>query len=118
MDEFSAVFQLRTPISDKEALGLHPMALAFVGDAAQSLYVRTRVTVGSSSKTGALHKKATQVVKAVSQSAEAEELLPLFDEVESEVFRRARNCKPPQSTPRLANTGGQAALRQCLDTCF
>ena len=60
----------------------------------QSLYTRTRVTVGETlKKTGALHKEVTQVVKAVSQAAEAEKLMPLFNEDEQDIFRRARNCK-------------------------
>ena len=70
------------------------MSLAFIGDAVQSLYTRTRVTVGETlKKTGALHKEVTQVVKAVAQASEVEKLLPLFDEDEKDLFRRARNCK-------------------------
>ena len=91
IDEY--VFQMKGTVSREEALKLHPMALAFIGDAVQSLYTRTRVTVGSSSKTGALHHEVTKVVKAVAQAKEAEKLLPLFDEDEQELFRRARNCK-------------------------
>ena len=90
-DDF--IFCLKTPICAEEALALHPMALAFVGDAVQSLYTRTRVTVGSTQKTGALHREVTQVVKAVSQAKEAQKLLPLFTDLEQDIFRRARNCK-------------------------
>lgn len=91
MDKSS--FSLTTPISKVEALALHPMALAFIGDAVQSLYTRTRVTVGSNQKTGALHHEVIKVVKAVSQAAEAEKLMDMFNEDEKDVFRRARNCK-------------------------
>lgn len=73
---------------------MHPMSLAFIGDAVQSLYARTRVTVGETlKKTGALHREVTKIVKAVAQASEAEKLLPLFDGDEKDVFRRARNCK-------------------------
>lgn len=88
-----SIFNLSSPICKQDALSLHPMALAFIGDAVQSLYTRTRVTVGSSKKTGALHHEVTKVVKAVSQAAEAEKLMSLFNEEEQDVFRRARNCK-------------------------
>ncbi len=87
------MFALNQPITAEEALKLHPMSLAFIGDAVQSLYARTRVTLGSSSKTGVLHKEVTKVVKAVSQASVAEKLLDTFDEVEADVFRRARNCR-------------------------
>lgn len=89
-----SVFELKNPISKQDALALPPMSLAFIGDAVQSLYTRTRVTVGETlKKTGALHKEVTQVVKAVAQASEVEKLLPLFDENEKDLFRRARNCK-------------------------
>lgn len=94
MTQHPSVFELKNPISKQEALALHPMSLAFIGDAVQSLYTRTRVTVGATlKKTGALHKEVTQVVKAVSQASEADKLLPLFDEDELDLFRRARNCR-------------------------
>ncbi len=88
------IFSLSTPITKEQALSLHPMALAFVGDAVQSLYTRTRVTVDAiNTKTGALHREVTKVVKAVWQAQEVEKLLPTFNEDEQDIFRRARNCK-------------------------
>lgn len=94
MNDHQSVFELKKPISKEDALALHPMSLAFVGDAVQSLYTRTRVTVGATlKKTGELHREVTRIVKAVAQAAEVEKLLPLFDEDEQDLFRRARNCK-------------------------
>ena len=86
-------FTFSSPISTEEALKMHPMTLAFIGDAVQSLYARTRISLSSNSKTGILHKEVTKVVKAVAQAHVAEVLLPEFDEVEADVFRRARNCQ-------------------------
>ena len=88
-----AVFTLTNPISKEEAMKLPPMSLAFIGDGVQSLYVRTAVTIGSSSKTGVLHKEVTQVVKAVSQAKIADIIMPTFTEIEHDIFRRTRNCK-------------------------
>lgn len=88
-----SLFTLASPISREEAFAMHPMALAFVGDAVQSLYVRTRVSLGTSKKTGALHRDVTRVVCAVAQAQEATKLLPTFSDEEQDVFRRARNCK-------------------------
>ena len=86
-------FTFTTPISTEDALKMHPMTLAFIGDAVQSLYARTRISLTSSSKTGILHKEVTKVVKAVAQAQTAEKLMETFDEVEADVFRRARNCQ-------------------------
>ncbi|MCM1306390.1 MAG: hypothetical protein NC037_06300 [Bacteroides sp.] len=132
-----SIFELKTPISKTEALALHPISLAFIGDAVQSLYSRTRVTVGETrKKTGALHKEVTEVVKAVSQAAEVDKLLPLFDEDELDLFRRARNCKIQTSAKHAAPaeyrkasgfeavlgylylTGNTARLEQFLSSCF
>ena len=88
-----ANFNFSNPISKDEALKMHPMTLAFIGDAVQSLYARTRISLTSSSKTGILHKEVTKVVKAVAQAQVAEKLLDQFDEIETDVFRRARNCQ-------------------------
>jgi ribonuclease-3 family protein len=89
----NADFTFTTPISTEDALKMHPMTLAFIGDAVQSLYARTRISLTSSSKTGILHKEVTKVVKAVAQAQTAEKLMETFDEVEADVFRRARNCQ-------------------------
>ena len=88
-----ANFNFSNPISKDDALKMHPMTLAFIGDAVQSLYARTRISLTSSSKTGILHKEVTKVVKAVAQAQVAEKLLDQFDEIEADVFRRARNCQ-------------------------
>ena len=86
-------FTFTTPISTEDALKMHPMTLAFIGDAVQSLYARTRISLSSSSKTGILHKEVTKIVKAVAQAQVAEKLMETFDEIEADVFRRARNCQ-------------------------
>ena len=129
-------FKLEKPIKEEEALALHPMALAFIGDAVQSLYTRTRVTVGRNDKTGTLHHEVIKVVSAISQSQEAEKLLPLFDETEQDVFRRARNCKVQTSAKHadmseyrrasgleavlgyLYLTGDEERLNLFLSKCF
>ena len=92
-DKTKANFYLEHPLSQEEVQAMPPMSLAFIGDSVQSLYVRTRVTIGSEHKTGLLHKEVTNVVKAVSQADAVEKLLPLFNEVEADIFRRARNSK-------------------------
>lgn len=88
-----AIFALRNPVSREEAAKLHPMSLAFVGDAVHSLFMRTAVTVGSESKTGKLHKEVTGHISAVAQAAASERIVPLFDDDEADMFRRARNCR-------------------------
>ena len=54
---------------------MHPMSLAFVGDAVQSLFMRTAVAEANGA-----------------QAAASARISPLFDEREADIFRRARNC--------------------------
>ena len=89
-----AEFSLRSPITVAEAASLHPMALAFVGDAVHTLFVRTLVTEEhGAAHTGELHRMTTGAVAAVAQAAASDRIAPLFDETEADIFRRARNCR-------------------------
>lgn len=93
MKDFShAEFTLAHPISEEEAAAMHPMSLAFVGDAVQSLFMRTAVAVADGGKTGAQHREVTRTVNAVAQAAASARISPMFSEREADVFRRARNC--------------------------
>lgn len=85
--------EIKTPITEQDALSLPPMSLAFIGDSVHSLFVRSQVTIGSDKQTGELHKEVIAHVCATSQSVIAEKLLPLFDTTESDIFRRARNAR-------------------------
>lgn len=87
-----AGFSLAQPLSEEEAAAMHPMSLAFVGDAVQSLFMRTAVAVADGGKTGAQHREVTRTVNAVAQAAASARISPLFDEREADIFRRARNC--------------------------
>lgn len=73
---------------------LPPLVLAFVGDAAFELFVRTRVARGTDGKIEQLHQITVRHVQATAQAAAARSLLPLLGPVEQDVFRRAKNTKP------------------------
>lgn len=80
-------------ISQKEALQLNSLVLAYVGDAVHSLYVRERLTLSHDLKAGDLHKLASSLVNAHVQSVIAEQLFDTLTEVEQTVFLRGRNGK-------------------------
>lgn len=86
-------FSITNPISNTEVLKLEPMTLAFIGDAVQSLYTRSIVSIGSTCKTGTLHKEVTNVVKATSQAKVLDLIYEEFNDIEKDLFRRTRNCK-------------------------
>ncbi len=83
----------REVLTKKEAMQLNPVALAFVGDAVYSLYVRERLALSGCGKVALLQKTAAKVVSAKGQSEFLEKTLPLFTEEEADIFRRGKNAK-------------------------
>ncbi|MEG1613372.1 MAG: ribonuclease III domain-containing protein [Clostridia bacterium] len=84
---------LNSVIPKSEAVNQNPLVLAFIGDSVQQLYVRTKLVVGSTKKTGELHKLAIREIKAVAQAETLDHLLPLFNDDEMAIYKRARNSK-------------------------
>lgn len=83
---------------------MNPIVLAFVGDSVQQLYVRTKLSLLHTDKSGSLHKMAVLEVKATAQAQAADTLLPLLTEEEAAVYRRGRNGKTP-SVAKNASVG-------------
>lgn len=84
---------LNKVLSDFEAEQLNSLVLAYVGDAVQSLFVRTNLALSHDAKAGELHKLASAVVNAHEQAALAEKVFPQLTEQEQAVFLRGRNGK-------------------------
>ncbi len=87
------MFKLGEKMDKVKANNLNSVVLAFVGDAVYSLFVRERLTFLTDLKTGELNKRATAEVNACAQAVFAQEIMPLLNEEELAVFKRARNAK-------------------------
>ena len=72
-----------------------PLTLAYIGDAAYELVVRTFLVDQGNSRPDKLHRKASSMVKAAAQAAMAEALKDSLTEEELSVYRRGRNAKSP-----------------------
>ena len=72
---------------------MNPLVLAFVGDAVETLRVRTRFALQDTSKSHALHLKTAHEINAHAQAQDAEKLLPYLTEEEADIYRRACNSK-------------------------
>lgn len=77
----------------EEALKIHPVTLAFVGDAAYSLYVREKLVKEADERPAVYQRAAGAAVSAKGQNELLKKAEPLFTEEEAEIFRRARNAK-------------------------
>ncbi len=83
----------QTPLDSHAAKQLNPVVLAFVGDAVYSLYIREKLSVGTSFKTGELQRRTAAVVSAQGQNATLDKIRPHFTAEEEEIFLRGRNAK-------------------------
>ena len=77
----------------EEVLQIHPVALAFVGDAVYSLYVREKLVKSGEDKPAVYQKAAARAVSARGQNDLLQSSEPLFTTEEANIFRRARNAK-------------------------
>ena len=70
-----------------------PLTLAYIGDAAYELVIRTMVVEKGNRQASQLHKITTSYVKAQAQAAMIEALEPDLTEEEIAVYKRGRNAK-------------------------
>lgn len=80
-------------MNESDAKKLNPQVLAFVGDGVYSLYIRHKIILKENIQGRDLHLQVINYVKAKGQSNFIDKLLPVFDETEMSVFKRARNHK-------------------------
>lgn len=73
---------------------LSPLALAFIGDAVHTKFVREYVLLNSeNSKVNNYHNLAKKFCNASCQKEVLEKITPLLTEEEKDIVRRARNAK-------------------------
>lgn len=71
---------------------LSPLALAFIGDAVHTAFVRKKVLSGTKNKLNNYHNEAKKYCNAKSQKETLDRLLPNLMDEEKEIVRRTRNC--------------------------
>ena len=104
------------PMSEKDALYMNALTLAYVGDAVHSLYVRCGLVHCADKKIDELHKLSSGVVSAGAQARLAEKLFDSFTQEEQSVFLRGRNssthhkAKNQSSADYRKATGFEAVL--------
>jgi len=67
--------------------------LAYIGDGAHTLYVRTKELKKTTGKADKLHVAVTSQVNAAAQARSMEAIRPLLNEEEEGIFLRARNSR-------------------------
>ena len=98
-----------------DAREVHPLVLAYVGDAYFHLYVRMRLLAYEQAKVQILDTFSAQIVSAVWQAKAYRGIESMLSEEERTIYRRARNTKShaPRSASVAdyhASTGFEALL--------
>ena len=88
-------------MTDKRA-DITPAALAYLGDSVIEVLARERLVSAGIPDSARLNLAAAKYVRATLQSDAVERILPLLDEAEAAVYRRARNVGHT-NTPRSAS---------------
>lgn len=71
-----------------------PLALAFLGDAVFSLFIRTTVIAKGNRQAEKLHNETTKLVRAGKQAAIGRAVYDLLTPEEQKIYRRGRNANP------------------------
>jgi ribonuclease-3 family protein len=71
-----------------------PMALAFLGDAVYSLFIRTTVVARGNRQAEKLHNETTRLVRAQKQAEIGKAVYDLLAPREQKIYRRGRNAHP------------------------
>ncbi len=80
-----------------DILNYSPLTLAYIGDGVYELVIRTLVVSNGNTQVNKMHKMSASLVKAQTQSAMVEEILPLLTPEEESAYRRGRNAKSATS---------------------
>ena len=110
-----AAGNIRTRYEHVDAAQIHPLVLAYIGDAYFHLYVRMRLLSYEQTQVQALHAFSAQIVSALWQARAYRGISDMLTEEEQTIYRRARNTK--SHAPRSAtvaeyhtSTGFEALL--------
>ena len=91
LEELKELFDLK----DKDLRTYSPLTLAYIGDGVFEIIIRTILVKKGNCPVNQLHKRASSLVKAGSQSKMMEILEPFLTEEELAVYKRGRNAHSP-----------------------
>lgn len=77
----------------KEARLLHPLVLAYIGDAVYEIHVRQYLVSLTNHRPNHLHHQAIRYVSAKAQAKFLQKLIPELNEEELDMVKRGRNAK-------------------------
>lgn len=91
--DFLEVIKRGLSLNDIDAEAYSPLTLAYIGDDAYDLVIRTYLLSRGNMPVNKINKMANALVKAETQSSMMDVIEPLLDEDELAVYKRGRNAK-------------------------
>lgn len=91
--DFLEVIKRGLSLNDIDAEAYSPLTLAYIGDDAYDLVIRTYLLSRGNMPVNKINKMANALVKAETQSSMMDVIEPLLDEEELAVYKRGRNAK-------------------------
>ncbi len=82
-----------SPLGQESFKEINPIVLAFIGDGVHTLFVRDFVVKNSNLLVNRCHVNSAKFCNAKSQAKKLDQLLPVLNEEELDIVRRARNAK-------------------------
>ena len=93
---------------------LHPLVLAYIGDAYFHLFVRGRLLSYEQSKVQVLNQFSAQIVSAIWQDKAYRAIEPMLTEEEIAIYKRGRNCRSRVSkSASVAQYHSSTGMRLC-----
>lgn len=80
-------------INPKDVMNLHPLVLAYIGDAVYEVYIRTMLVINNKANVNMLHKMSIKYVNAKAQSDIIHRIKDMLTQDEQDIVRRGRNAK-------------------------
>ncbi len=80
-------------IKPMDVMNLHPLVLAYIGDAVYEVYIRTMLVVNNKTNVNMLHKMSIKYVNAKAQSDIIHKIKDMLTQDELDIVRRGRNAK-------------------------
>ncbi|MEY8391709.1 ribonuclease III [Lachnospiraceae bacterium] len=91
----NAYFLEKFGMESQDVRSYSPLVLAYIGDAIYDLVIRSLVVGKGNTHVNNLHRQASRLVKAHTQSELVKALMPELTEEELVVYKRGRNAKSP-----------------------
>ena len=92
MEESIKYLMEQFQLDDPDIRTYSPLTLAYIGDGIYELYIRTILIKQGNCQANKLHKRASRLVKAPTQSKMMECIEPILTEEEAHVYKRGRNA--------------------------